>query len=440
MASNSSMEWRTAARPSRARSMAGALCVRVHGGVGLVSRGASPHRRALARSPYSRSLTSREECYTRVSSMARQAGIPNRNYPEYGLDQALAIPRAIQDGASGMPVSRLTLSELVGRSPNASQFRKLLLASRAYGLTSGGVNAEQFELTGLGQAATGGDEVARADALRRAVLNVPPFRTFLRAYHGKKVPSPAAFREFLIAQAGVPEARTADCIDHVLADARLVGFTRRLASGEYIDLDDSGPAGPTASAESESQEIDEAPEEASDGSRSGGSGSPESDAAPAARTDAPAATKKVFIAHGKNRTPLDQLKRMLDQFKVKYAVAVDEPHKGRPISTKVASLMRDDCSSAIFIFTADECFVRKDPDGGAEEVWRPSENVVYELGAASVLYDRRIVVFKEKGVTFPSDFSDLGYIEFEQDQLAAEMGSLFAELVSLDILEVRAKG
>lgn len=50
------------------------------------------------------------------------------------------------------------------------------------------------------------------------------------------------------------------------------------------------------------------------------------------------------------------------------------------------------------------------------------------------------MIFKEKGVSFPSDFNDLGYIEFEKDQLVAELGSLFSELVALDILEVRAKG
>jgi predicted nucleotide-binding protein len=150
--------------------------------------------------------------------------------------------------------------------------------------------------------------------------------------------------------------------------------------------------------------------------------------------------KKVFIAHGKNRTPLDQLKKALDQFKVKYAVAVDEPHRGRPISSKVAELMEKDCSSGIFIFTADERFMREGEDGSMIEVWRPSENVVYELGAASILHENRIVTFKEKTVSFPSDFSDLGYIEFEKDQLVAELGSLFSELVSLDILEVRAKG
>lgn len=42
----------------------------------------------------------------------------------------------------------------------------------------------------------------------------------------------------------------------------------------------------------------------------------------------PVPGRKVFIAHGKNRAPLDQLKKMLDQFKVPYAVAVDEPHRG----------------------------------------------------------------------------------------------------------------
>jgi predicted nucleotide-binding protein len=125
---------------------------------------------------------------------------------------------------------------------------------------------------------------------------------------------------------------------------------------------------------------------------------------------------------------------------VKYAVAVDEPNKGRPISAKVAQLMREECSSGIFIFTADERFLREDKEGVQEEVWRPSENVVYELGAASILYENRIVIFKEKGVDFPSDFRDLGYIEFEKDQLVAEMGTLFGELVALDILEVRAKG
>ncbi len=366
--------------------------------------------------------------------MPRAKGTQNRNYPNLSLREALEIPQAIQNGASGMPVTKLTLAELVDRSPAASGFRERLLASRAYGLTVGGVNADLFELTELGDAATGADEVAQQSALRRAVLNIEPFRIFLTAYNGKKVPSATPLKEFLVHNAGVPAEWAEDCIENLLEDAEFVGFIRDLKGARYVDLSDSGEralATSDAAADEEAEDNGAEEPELSDGAST-----PQRDAPPRIEAGAP---KKVFIAHGKNRVPLDQLKKMLDQFKVRYAVAVDEPHQGRPISTKVANLMRDECSSAIFIFTADELFLHRDEEGETSEVWRPSENAVYELGAASILYDRRIVIFKEKRVTFPSDFSDLGYIEFEQDQLVNQMGSLFSELVALDILEVRAK-
>lgn len=369
--------------------------------------------------------------------MPRTKGSQNRNYPGVSLEDALEIPRAIQNGASGMPVSKLTLAELVDRSPAASGFRERLLASRAFGLTIGGVNADQFELTELGDAATGADEVAQQEALRRAVLNIEPYRVVLNAYNGKKVPSSTPFREYLVQSAGVPEGRAEECVTSILADAAFVGFLRDLKGVKYIDLSGAGErlvANDADSAPEAPKTMDESP--GTDALRTEENKVEEITPEPAFDSSKP---KKVFIAHGKNRVPLDQLKQMLDQFKVKYAVAVDEPNKGRPISAKVANLMRSECSSAIFIFTADELFLRRD---GIEEteVWRPSENAVYELGAASILYDRRIVIFKEKRVTFPSDFADLGYIEFEEDQLVNQMGSLFSELVALDVLEVRAKG
>jgi hypothetical protein len=374
--------------------------------------------------------------------MPRKAA--NRKYPPVSLEKALEIATAIQDGASGMGVSRLTLSELVGRSPNASQFRELLLSSRAYGLTAGGVNSDYFELTDIGEQATGADEVARAEALRRAVLAIGPFRTFFTTYNNRKVPSPGALREFLTREAGVPTEWADDCIAHIVTDGRFVGFLRKLKTGEYVDLNAVEMPANGAADDNRDDDDDDDDDEVGDKAADGGGTLPP--VTSAGRGGAvgepltpPAAPKKVFIAHGKDRVPLEQLKGMLDQFKVRYAVAVDEPNRGRPISAKVANLMRDECSSAIFIFTADEEFARGGK-GGSEEVWRPSENVVYELGAASVLYDRRIVIFKDKRVTFPSDFSDLGYIEFEPGQLTAEMGQLFKELVSLDILEVRAKG
>ncbi len=222
-------------------------------------------------------------------------------------------------------------------------------------------------------------------------------------------------------------------------------FLRKLASGtgDWIELAGAAPPRPVAQPADDDGDDDMGGIAEVDDVES--ASTVEQPPVPTPRAPAPAPARpdgprKVFIAHGKNREPLEQLKKALDLFKVKYAVAVDEPNKGRPISKKVAELMKTECSSGIFIFTADERFLKESPDGSTVEIWRPSENVVYELGAAAILYENRIVIFKEEGVTFPSDFSDLGHIEFAKDQLGTELGNLFKELVALDIVEVVAKG
>ena len=43
----------------------------------------------------------------------------------------------------------------------------------------------------------------------------------------------------------------------------------------------------------------------------------------------------IFLAHGKNKKPVEQLKKILEQFKIPYKVAVEEPNLGRPIGNKV---------------------------------------------------------------------------------------------------------
>ena len=387
----------------------------------------------------------------------RVAGTKNRNYPQLSLNDALRLSQAIQDEASGMNVSKLTLAGLVNSTPTSRVFRELTASSRLYSLTTGGINSDEFGLTDLGDRATGGDEVERVAALKQAVLTVVPYKTFFETFNGKKFPNDGPLKDFLIKEAEVDESRVAECIEHLREDAKLAGLTRSIKGGSWIDLE-GVPEVSAAPVESsldaaDDDEIVETDDEGetqlddSTGERDTPGGGEKQNPNAASREQKTRAAlinesgpKKVFIAHGKNRTPLDQLKKALDQFKVKYAVAVDEPNRGRPISRKVADLMEKECSSGIFIFTADEKFFTEDENGKQIEVWRPSENVVYELGAASILYENRIVIFKEKDVTFPSDFSDLGYISFEKDQLVAELGSLFAELVSLDILEVRAKG
>jgi predicted nucleotide-binding protein len=90
------------------------------------------------------------------------------------------------------------------------------------------------------------------------------------------------------------------------------------------------------------------------------------------------------------------------------------------------------CNCAILIFTTDEGF----PNTSAKTVWRPSENVVFELGASGYLYGTRIVFMKEEGVNFPTNFSDLGYISFSKDQLEAKAMDVLKELIGFGIVKV----
>ena len=82
--------------------------------------------------------------------------------------------------------------------------------------------------------------------------------------------------------------------------------------------------------------------------------------------------KAIFIAHGKNKKPMEQLKKILKEFQIPYKVAIEEPNLGRPISSKIREIM-DSCNCAILIFTADEEFRDKEVNA----IWKPRENVVF---------------------------------------------------------------
>jgi predicted nucleotide-binding protein len=358
--------------------------------------------------------------------VARPPGHSNRNYPPLTLVKSLAMAQAIQDGASGMPVDRLTLSVLLNKSPSSSGFITLVLSSRAYGLTTGGKNASEFALTALGREAVSDDPDTRIKALRKAVLAIEPFRTFLTAHDTKKLPVPAAFRAFLTGKASVPGDRAEEAMGHLLSDAAIAQMTRMVKGAVYIDIQNADIPIPESGDEEIENEDDEGLREDEVLVAAENGGPPEETPVVPSPPKRPAA---IFIGHGKNKKPLEQLRKILEEYKIPHTVVVDEANAGRPISQKVADAM-DECGAAILIFTADQEF----QDGDGNTVFRPSENVVYELGAASAKYGSRIIIFKEESVDFPTNFRDIGHISFAKDQLDAKGMELFRELIQFGLV------
>lgn len=357
----------------------------------------------------------------------------NRNFPKHTLEQALPLAQKIQDEMGGKPMNRLLLADALGLSPSSSNYRELLSSAYKYGLTDGTEKADQIALTDLGASATQTNDAAkRLNSLRQAALAPPVFGKFLKDYINKRLPSPDMLPKILRTQYDVPEDLTGECAAHITANGKFVDVVREIGGSPHV-LFDADVTATTVLREPTS--TDEEEEEAA--ALVSAPACEEEDAVPPLRepperrAQTGTGPRPIFVGHGKNKGPLQQLQALLTTFRIPHKVVVEEANLGRPISQKVKDTM-EECGSAILIFTRDERFF----DHEGVEVWRPSENVIHELGATSFAYGDRIVIFKEKGLHFPTNFQSIGYIEFESGDLTARTADLLKELIGFGLVRV----
>ena len=101
----------------------------------------------------------------------------------------MRVPRAISENYAGGPVTPLQLAAALNMSPSSGPFRSLCGASIAYGLTTGGYNAQQVSIQPLGKRIVKpleeGDDVA---AKREAILKPRVVGEFLNRYSGSPLP------------------------------------------------------------------------------------------------------------------------------------------------------------------------------------------------------------------------------------------------------------
>lgn len=372
---------------------------------------------------------------------------PGRPYPSVALRDALVIPYGLRDHNASRPMNRILLAEALGAQPASSLFRDQITAANKYGLTTGNFNSETIALTPLGEkVANPGSEEEHLNALRQAMEKVPLFKSMLDYYNNNRLPAPNLLKSILERPPfSVPAQWSQEATEVFESTGRLTGVVRDIGANPYV-LREAGPpvaaeegegGGPgTQPVEPPTVAIDVVAPAARVPSVTLDAPTPAPTppaAAPASEPTTSAANRQFFIAHGRDRTALAQLQSILKDLDIPYVVAEDEPNVGRPISQKIADLMRA-CSAGIFIFSGDE----EVTDPGGNIVKRPRPNVVYELGAASLLYGQRIVIFKEAGVEFPTDFRDLGYIEYDNDLLSAKSMELLRELIKLKAVRLTA--
>lgn len=351
---------------------------------------------------------------------------PTRPYPGISITEASKIPQAICDSNAGRPMNRVLLAQSLNYSPAGTIFRDLITASGKYGFTEGNYNSETIELTDLGvQLTKPRSDTEKLEAQRKAFRNTALFEQLLGHYNNNKLPVRELLKNVLEREPfKVAPEWSEEAVDVFIANGKAVGFIRDISGSPWVVTEAGPPMAPVAQP---SSVVPEQPTATAEIPARDDTTSPSKTPVSQNHEASPAASSlQFFIGHGKDAEALEQLKQILNQLGIPYVVAQEEPNKGRPISRKVKDLM-DSCSAGIFVFSADEEF----KDSSGNPIFRPRENVVYELGAASYKYDQRIVVFKEKGVAFPSDFRDLGYIEYDKSALSSKTMELLKELIAL---------
>jgi len=336
------------------------------------------------------------------------------------------MPEALMKN-SGLPLTPIEMAGALGISPGSSTLRVVNAAASAYGLITGTYKST-FKMAALGEKIVQpSSPEEKASALVAAALHPALFQRIFDHYKGKKYPESQYMANTLKREFDVADTQADVFVDVFTSNARFVGLLVNTKGGEWL-VADASTAAPSASAAELAQDdevYDDEPSEDDDVAIT----IPAADlAATPTRLKRP---NKLFIGHGRNKKPLDQLTKTLRELGIPHVVAEDEPNTGRPISQKVRETMAQ-CGAAILIFSADVEYF--DKDGGS--IWRPSENVDHELGAAAVMYDDRVILFKEESISLASNFSGIGYIPFEKDKLDAKTNELLRELIGLKILKL----
>jgi len=190
--------------------------------------GAHERRTHLQQAEKRNMKTTKTEKRSTAGANERRKYLKQADVPSCSLEDALKVATAIRDHYGSKPTIPLRVAKALSLEPTASPFRMLCDASLAYGLTSGGYNAESISILQLGlrivKPKTEGDEVL---AMREAFLKPRVIRAFLTLYEGSPIP-----REDIalgvLEEMGVPKDKCDFVLNATIDGTRSLGFTEEI--------------------------------------------------------------------------------------------------------------------------------------------------------------------------------------------------------------------
>lgn len=337
-------------------------------------------------------------------------------YPAYTLEDALDVAQAIQNANAGLPFARALLAGALGTTPKSSAFTQRLNASAAYGLTQGGYNDADISLTPLGEALAAGSHDRRRHALVEAAMTPPVFGGFYDMLDGKRLPESAYAQNLLQRELGVIDTLADECLSILIANGEYAGIISEQDGVSVVRLADRRPQPAAAS-----------PPDAPPAERNPTPTATESPAALDDADDAPDKSKgRVFVGRIGESDAAQFVASMLEQFGIPVSNPRFDAAAELPLPPEVAGEMRAS-DAAVLVFA--------NHNGGGQAV---RDKMLCLLGACSVLYDDRVVIFHEAGAAPLPNLNGLSRVSFRPERIAESGLGLLMELHKAGVVSVSA--
>lgn len=348
-------------------------------------------------------------------------------YPAYTLEDALDVAQAIQNANAGLPFARALLAGALGTTPKSSAFTQRLNASAAYGLTQGGYNDADISLTPLGEALAAGEDDRRRHALVEAAMTPPVFGGFYDMLDGKRLPESEYAQNLLQRELGVIDTLADECLSILIANGEYAGIISEQDGVSVVRLADLRPQPAAAS-----PPTDAPPTKPSRWNYSSEDLVSDRDARSPASTgnrapdDTPDKSKgRVFLGYVGESDAAQFVASMLEQFGIPVSSPRFDAAADLPLPPEAAVDMR--ASDAAVLVFADH--------DGAQTV---RDKMLCLLGACSVLYEDRVVIFHESDAAPLPNLNGLSRVSFRPERIAESGLGLLMELHKAGVVSVSA--
>ncbi len=279
-----------------------------------------------------------KETQSTVEEKSKRKYISQSDIPRVSLEEALRIPYAIYENYGENATPPLKVAQALELAPKSSHFRTIAGAAVAYGVTIGGPNAAQIEISALGfrivKPLKENDDLI---AKREAFLTPLIISNFLRQYDNAPFPRQDIAINVLD-EMGVPKSRVQEVFDLIIQGAESLGFFTEIKGKRYVTVTSFGAKKTSETTDITQQETKISKKDiAVKNDTTTENITKESNTH---TTKKPERIKRVFVTHGKNREFIGPIKKLLSFGEFDPVVATEKESVSIPVPEKVMDNMR----------------------------------------------------------------------------------------------------